>query len=122
MADDDVLQNELMPNNGEVAAPGVYVPDDAADEPSHEERVEESLMAVSEPIIEDILAWFDEQIATSDSVEQVHKTKTTYSSTIEEAMVAHDIVRNILENGKDELMSRYDDYRKKREAEDGVGA
>jgi hypothetical protein len=130
--DEQVLENELMPNSGEIAAPGIFIDDAEQNQIApDEERQEESTMAVSQPLIADLMLWFDEQIAVADSVEQAHKTLKLYNkalakgrphATLDDVLVAHDILRTLLDDGKDDLQSRYDAFTKKREADDGEEA
>lgn len=72
---------------------------------------EQSSKSASYPIMGQIVEWFDDQIDTTNSIEQALITLEQYNdalakgkprATIDDVLVAHDIVRFLLSNKRDE--------------------
>ena len=104
---DEQLQNELMPN----AVPaGIWEP--AADpELDQEAEAERAAIARTYPVVEELLEWFDAQIAAADSIKQVMVTKEAKKIGLTEALHAHDIVRLLLEHQRDDLRARFESFK-----------
>jgi len=99
------MDSDITPNDSE--ALGVYLPEEQT-AVKDAEREETSTIASAVPIIEELLEWFDTQIAVCDSVTQAKLTAKTNKISIESALNAHDIVHRLLKGKRDELVARFE--------------
>jgi len=88
------------PNSGEAYSSDPRVTTEA-------EQVDTAKVASGAPIMDDLTAWFDEQIADSDSLMNIEITELTVNGvkysrkvSIEAQVLAHQLVKGILEAKK----------------------
>lgn len=105
--DEELLQDEPMGASGDAA--GVYEPE-PDEEQTREDNAERAAIATAMPLMEELMSWFDEQIAASDSIKQLVVTQKLTGIGLEESIHAHDIVRTLLEEKRDSLQARYDSF------------
>lgn len=90
--------SDLYPTEGST----FYKPEeDDINKASKEEERKEAVKAA--PFIEKTIAWFDEQIALCDSVANALDIAQKYEIFKDDAIVAMDIVRQVLEDKKKEF-------------------
>lgn len=107
------------PNDGQ--AVGTYNPEPDKQQ-AQKARKETSTIGQSLPVIPLMMEWFDKVIAGCDSVAQVKDTAKRVGCTIEEALEAHDIVRQLLTTQRDELQAHINAYKQEQKEKRDGGA
>lgn len=100
-------EDDLVGASGDAA--GIYEPEAEADE-TREEVEERAAIATALPLMEELLDWFTEQIAASDSIEQLMATKQMTGLELEQALHAQNIVATLLKVKKASLQARYEAF------------
>jgi hypothetical protein len=85
------------PVDGEFA----YLEEDTEQVAEKAKEIEKAVEAM--PLIDDVCAWLEAQIAACDSVANVIKTADDNAWPIEIALKAHDIVANLLTSKREEI-------------------
>lgn len=78
------------------------IPEDTAK--ANEAELQRTLEAA--PFLEEVIGWFNEVIATTDSIAAAQDEAKIRGKSIESMCDAYDIVRNILEKKRNELQSK----------------
>lgn len=104
---DDILAGSDMPNEG-----SVFIPEEPEEQVKQEEQ-ERGVVKGSAPIFEELIEWFGEKIADTDSIKSVMATCREGDYEMRETVIAYDIVRKILENKKQDLETKFDLYVKR---------
>lgn len=92
--------DDLMPNTGDAFLPP------ETEEQQQEDAEEKSKVTSAAPYIDDLIEWFQQQIDLCDSVKNVLATSDKKKLDLNNAMVAHDIVRQLLENKLVEMINQ----------------
>ena len=99
-----MYDDDLMPNDSE--AMGIYEPEQPEDV-VQADRKEITLKNVARPFIEEVLQWFDQQIAHADTIVAVQKSKNTYACSTDEAFVAHYVLSSLLHAKRSSLSAKF---------------
>lgn len=101
--------DDLMPNTGDTFLP------DEPDEQKQEDEEEKAKVTGASPYMDDLIEWFQQQVDLCDSVKNAHSTLEKYNrnlakgkpnATFDDVMIAHDVVRSILENKLVEMINQ----------------
>lgn len=85
--DDELLSDDLMPNEGSAFYPEVD------EDLQQEENREKAMIQAAEPLMDDLLLWFQNQIDETDSVSKIDLTSKV---SVEAQIQAQQIVKNKL--------------------------
>jgi hypothetical protein len=101
------LESDMMPNDGEAFQPTEV---GQVDEVQQEADREKSMVRASSPIINELLAWFDNEIAATDSVAAVFKVAKEKNMDRDEVLIAFKIVADLLQDKKQSLITLQELY------------
>lgn len=82
-----------------------YFSPDVPEERVANEGDERARAIASLPILEDVLAWFGEQLEETKSVDNLDHTEET--ATVKEQLIAYALLRKLLSSKRDELSSKF---------------
>lgn len=97
------MGDDLLPNDGEIFTEEFE--DDQQDEIDQEADREKQTMKQSAPILDDLFAWFDNEIDNCDSISTALGLAKEKNISREAALEAFDVVRGLLEEKKQSLVN-----------------
>ena len=107
MKDEELQPDDLMPTDGEFLS-DITLP--VVDEEQElQEQLERSMILGAMPIRDDLLKWFDSQIALSKSIDNIDLTA---KQTVEVQMLAQKLLTQKLRQTKNGLIILFDKYSK----------
>lgn len=106
-AEDLLLSDDLNPTDGQAA--GVYYPTPDEDQQRDEAQEKSSILAAGDILLTELMEWFDEQIATAESVTGM-EIKPGVS--LEDQLLGKIWLGTALREKKAELLSRWETFTK----------